>query len=458
MNRLKRLAYFVIVLVIAQACGGSKKVVQVIPEVEWAKSRPNLPSYYVGIGQSNKVGTPNEYMQTAKQNALADMASDISVNISSNSVISAFETQNLFFEDYSQTIKAETQKELEGYELVDSWEDEKQYWVYYRLSKAQYQKLSEVKKTSAALKSVDFYSKALESIDNGDLRTGIVLLIKALEPIKQYFSETISVTFRGQEIYLGNEIIQKFTQTVNSLVVNGPQSIDAKIGTGVTQDQLSYQITNSDGVPQRGIQLKATYSEKVIQNSKSVTGVDGKVGYSIDVVRSDKNQEKFTVTVDLDNLIKEGTTESILKKMLTKVTTPTLPTTVNIVKPKLFVKTGIVSKNDNILSQAASSKLLMMGVPIVNSESEADYTLIVSSSMSEPTKASNYTLVQVAVTVVLKNASGAEVYRKALDKIKGSHFDTNQAISAAYAEASKKIENSIIREIVENVIKGRKAY
>lgn len=458
MNRLKKLAYFILVLVVVQACGGSKKVVQVIPEVEWAKSRPNLPSYYVGIGQSNKVGTPNEYMQTAKQNALADMASDISVNISSNSVISAFETQNLFFEDYSQTIKAETQKELEGYELVDSWEDETQYWVYYRLSKAQYQKLSEEKKTAAALKSVDFYSKALESIDNGDLRTGIVLLIKALEPIKQYFSETISVTFRGQEIYLGNEIIQKFSQTVNSLVINGPQSVDAKIGTGITQDQLTYQVTNAGGVPQNGIQLKATYSEKVIQNSKSVTGIDGKVSYSVDVVRSDKNQEKFTVAIDLDNLIKEGTTESVLKKMLVKVTTPNVPTAINVVKPKLFVKTALASKNDDILAKAASSKLLMMGVPIVNSESEADYSLVVSSSMSNPVKASNYTTVQLTVTVVLKNASGAEVYRKAIDKIKGSHFDANQAISAAYSEASKKIENSIVREIVENVIKGRKAY
>lgn len=444
-------------LVAVQSCGGSKKAVQVIPEVAWAKSRPNLPSYYVGIGQANKVGTPNEYMQTAKQNALADMASDISINISANSVISAFETQNLFFEDYSQTVKSETQKELDGYELVDTWEDESQYWVYYRLSKAHYQKSSEEKKTAAALKSVDYYAKALQNIDNGDIRTGIVMLVKALEPIRQYFSESITVMFNGQEIFLGNVIIQKFTGTINSLTIKGPNTVDTKLGTGISQDLLTYNLISASGLPQKGFQIKANYSEKTLVKNRMTTGNDGEVAFTIDAVRSAKVQEQLTVILDLENLIKEGTSEAVLKRMLQKVTTPSLTTTINVVKPSVYVEEGS-SDEDKILSQAVSRKLSALGVLVVNSMTEADYSAQVSSVMTQPVISGNYQMVQVTATVVLKNAQGAEIYRKTLDKIKGNHFDLSQAKSAAYNDAAKRIENTVIREIVEGAIKGKKVY
>ncbi|HCX99489.1 MAG TPA: hypothetical protein DG754_05045, partial [Bacteroidales bacterium] len=118
--------------VLLSACGGSKKV-QGPPPPDWVPNRPTSQLYYYGVGAARKTLDVSQYQQAARQNALADMANEISINISSNSVIHAFESNLNFTEDFSSTIRAQTQQDLEGYEQVDSWDDVNNYWVYYRL-------------------------------------------------------------------------------------------------------------------------------------------------------------------------------------------------------------------------------------------------------------------------------------------------------------------------------------
>ena len=199
------------IAIVLGGCAGSQKTNQIPVSPSWVQARPNSSVNYVGIGSARKTGDPNSYMQAAKQNALADLASDISITISSNSVLSAFESQQRYFEDYSSTVRANAQKELEGYEVVGTWEDNTSYWVYYQLSKESYRKLVEEKKRNAVSKSLDFYDRALKSIAANEARTGLVMLIKVLEPIKPYFAETILASYNGNDIFLGNEIIQTIT-------------------------------------------------------------------------------------------------------------------------------------------------------------------------------------------------------------------------------------------------------
>ena len=144
-------------------CSGGKKAqqAQLAPQPEWVKMRPSSPTYYYGIGAVRKSMDVGQYQQAARQNALADMAGEISTTISSNSVLHAFESNLGFRDDFTSTIRAQTQQDLEGYELVDSWEDLENYWVYYRLSKALYQELKEQRKNDAISRSFDYFTSGL---------------------------------------------------------------------------------------------------------------------------------------------------------------------------------------------------------------------------------------------------------------------------------------------------------
>ncbi|MGE0077554.1 MAG: LPP20 family lipoprotein [Bacteroidales bacterium] len=447
---------------ILNGCGSSKKTVQIQESPSWVKARPAIQLYYVGIGSARKTGDPNSYMQTAKQNALADMASDISINISSNSVLSAFESQQRYFEDYSSTIRANAQKDLEGYEVVDTWEDSQSYWVYYRLSKDTYRKLVEEKKNNAISKSLDFYDKAIKSIENNDIRVGLVLLVKALEPIKPYFAETIMAKYNGTDIFLGNEIIQALSSTLNNLSVSGPNDLSVKMGKPVSQSELQFMVNYKQIYPQKGFPLKANYTEKPITQSKTVTEANGSASYGIDAVRSTKSTERFKVTMDFEAIVYESTTDFTIRKLLSRLNAPMFEVIINISKPSFYIVS--IEKNignvmsENLLAEAAKRKLVEDGLPIVNNQDNADYILTIDGSTVQTSKSKDYKQATLAAIISVKKHSGVEVYRKSLDGVIGTHFNIEMAGKNAYSDAAKKVENTVMREIIEVVVKGKSSY
>ena len=49
----------------------------------WVKKRPNIKGYYIGIGIAEKTKGYKDYLRQAKNNALNELASEITINISS---------------------------------------------------------------------------------------------------------------------------------------------------------------------------------------------------------------------------------------------------------------------------------------------------------------------------------------------------------------------------------------
>lgn len=95
---------------------------------------------YIGVGFAEK-GKGTNYQIEAKKNALYDLTSEIKVNISSNSVLYTVQNNSNFNENFNSLIKLSNTDNIEGYTLVDSYENDKQYWVYYQLDKQEYANL-----------------------------------------------------------------------------------------------------------------------------------------------------------------------------------------------------------------------------------------------------------------------------------------------------------------------------
>ena len=56
--------------------------------------------YYIGVGISSKISHPNEYQTIAKRNALNDLISEIQVTISTNSVLSQYQSNDEFRQQF----------------------------------------------------------------------------------------------------------------------------------------------------------------------------------------------------------------------------------------------------------------------------------------------------------------------------------------------------------------------
>ncbi|HPV57331.1 MAG TPA: hypothetical protein PKW61_09415, partial [Tenuifilaceae bacterium] len=95
---------------------------------------------------------------------------------------------------------------------------------------------------------------------------------------------------------------------------------------------------------------------------------------------------------------------------------------------------------------------------IVEKPNEADYVISIDASTVQISESNGYKQAALTATVSVKSIDGIEVYRKTLDRVLGSHFDIEMAGRNAYAEATKRVENTIMREIIEVVVKGKSSY
>ena len=112
--------YIIILAAIISSCGATKKAANT---PSWVLTKPLSTDHYIGIGIAAKTKNINDYKQGAKQNALADMASEIKTNISTTSILSKFEMDERFSEQYTSKIKATNKEYLEGYQTIGEYED-----------------------------------------------------------------------------------------------------------------------------------------------------------------------------------------------------------------------------------------------------------------------------------------------------------------------------------------------
>src|SRR5258708_14949015 len=159
--------------------------VLVNPKPAWLTAKPAEDIYYIGIGQSAKSGT-NNFIQEAKKSALEDLISDIRVTVSSTSVLSQIDANKEFQEKYEQIINTSAADENQEFEEVDSWQDERNYWVYYRLSKQRYKEIKEQQKRNAVTLALDFFTKAKQSERNDDLVEALGFYFQGFRAIEKY--------------------------------------------------------------------------------------------------------------------------------------------------------------------------------------------------------------------------------------------------------------------------------
>ena len=113
---MKQFAHIIFAFLLV-SCGTQKEVVTeepVAPRPSWVTSKPIDPGMYSGIGMAYK-SAGADYIAIAKNNALNDLASEISVNISSSSLFYQIEQDDNLREEFQANTQLKSKENLEGY-------------------------------------------------------------------------------------------------------------------------------------------------------------------------------------------------------------------------------------------------------------------------------------------------------------------------------------------------------
>ncbi|MGZ3901040.1 MAG: LPP20 family lipoprotein [Bacteroidia bacterium] len=445
---MKQFIYILLFAIAFTSCK-SKKVVATAPEVAaplWVSARPNNGFKYVGIGFADK-SKSSGYQMEAKKNALYDLASEIKVDISSNSVLYTVQNNNTFNENFNSLIKLSSSDNIEGYNLIDTYENDKQYWVYYTLDKAEYANIKAQKKQQTVTKASNLIVASYNDEQNQDFSSCLKKRIQAFGVLTPYLSEEINfdpVQTKGiKNVFDLTNLIQ---QQLQSIFVGAQKEMPQLKPYQQVYAPLVYSLELKNKVALQNFPFIVTSEEeKVKVMDKASTNLVGEIQIKVNSVEPLNQTVAFSLNPDISGLM--GTDSvgragiSVLKQF---IQTPSLKVQANVSPVNIYVSS--TEKNfgkptgASIIETFLEQRFNGQEVIIINKPELADYIIEAAADTQEDVSSdvleSNYKikLATLVINLNLKNRiTGETIYKGQITDVYGYANNLEKAGLNAYS-------------------------
>lgn len=418
----------------------------------WVNTRPVDPFYYTGIGIAQKMGTEKDYRQVAKDTALRDLASEITVNISGEFISNIVEQSGMVEQDVRSYVRSSTEASLEGFELVDTWEDSRDYWVYYRLSKDYYQNLKRQKLEKVISLAMDMFNNARTNEKQGRLSNALIFYLQALKQLKDYVSEPLLVELDGVKVFLMNEIYASIQYILSNTELRAREEKQTgKIGqplkkpltvSAVYIDKAGKEI----GVSNLPIEFAFTRGAGNIVE-RVTTNRDGLAGARVTKITSTEKIQMVKAQLDVPRLI-QGDFSIILQNMIKNLPVPNTKFVLDIQGLSAYItatETHFGKKGSLLyIEPKLKNSLTAFGFSFVNSASKADISITLKAASRKGNEWQGFHTAYVDLTIsMIDMTSGDEIFKDALQNIKGVDLNYDKAGMKAFENAGEEIATKI---------------
>lgn len=429
---------------------------------KWVKERPISSKYFIGISVV-KADVKN-YMQLAKNKALQDLASQISIRISSNSVLHQFEDNTSFKEEFESQVKTSLVQNLEGYELVASWHNKRgnEYWEYYRLSRKQYELLKRLKLNKAKKLAQNYFEEAMAYEKKLDLLQALSYYTKSIDALKKHLDDDLSVmTFEGS-VNLGTEIYKRIQNLyTRTQLIPEKKNIKIEISTSVKEPFVVKALWMGDSDEELLSNLPLSFDFVMgggLLNTNVNTDEFGYASSHLSRITSKQKLQKIEVGLDLSSILNRNDEDYELYKMfLRPELAPKCNIILNVERLKAFMNFNekIFGENSkrSILKNAIKKELSENFFSFTNDKDSATVILDVKTNVTkgEIKEGRNYKVHIVYLDcffTLTDMKSGFEIFNDAIYEVKGMKpVSYNYAVKEAYEQAVEEIHNTIIPKL-----------
>jgi len=459
MSKIGVSLFWIAGLLLGWSCGSSKPVTQQLPlepvddRPHWVQQHPVSSAYYIGIGYAPKLPSI-DYQQAAKQRALEDLVSEISVVVSGNSLLYTMERAQNFQEEYLSNIKTSVNAEIADYELVDNYDSEKEYWVYYRLLKSDYDnQLAEREQTARNL-ALSHLDQAKEYEASADAMGAIDHYVKAMVALKDHLNKSILATLAGEEVYLANAIYTKFQSLLNTIHIESLQNryeVDSEqrklINIPLT---VNYKGESQDQFP---LTVKFIKGSGLVPNQ--LNSEKGAASLTIRNISGSLPEQAIRVEADAES-IAGISNEKIIVDLVKNMRFPGTTVSLDVKQPVLFI-TG-TERNlgnelpDHPLGKTIKSLLAEKGIQLTDNKEVANYVVEIKTDTNPHSETNGFYVCYLTGTIrLITTKTGSEVYNSGPLQIKGVQLSHEKAGLTAYANAREKLEYEVINKLIKVV-------
>ena len=434
-NRFFPVLFFVVALSLF-SCKAKKQAAIVPPPPpppNWVSERPTSPTYYIGIGIAGKVSAGANYMQIAKENALNDLASEIKVNVSGNSILYSMENETGFKEDFLSTTKLSSSVNLEGFEQSGVYETPDSYYMFYKLSKAKYKALRDAKINTAISLSKQSRAEGKQQASNGNYAQAMQNYYQA------YINEPLKIEIDGQEQFYGNALLKEMQQLANELTIEPViQEFTITQGNVVPDNKTVFIIKDKRGKVQSGVQVVFSMGEEVLLKEKAISDYTGKVNSSAGKIKSTgRNILKAKLIADLDSK-----KHKVIGRVMENIQWPSSAMIIMVEAPRVFLKVDQMKNAEKVSNveviQAFSSAAISNSFMTTVKQNEANLVAkIVLNSKESGVYQDLYSVTFSGYLSFQDAKTNTEVFKESFDGIRGVDLNYDRAYNKGL-EAFKK--------------------
>ncbi|MCK4311188.1 MAG: LPP20 family lipoprotein [Candidatus Cloacimonetes bacterium] len=418
----------------------------------WTENYPYNSDYYIGIGVSTK--SNDDYENEARNNAINEIASQIKINISSETIHKLIEKNGRIDELLKKQIQTSTKQSLEHVEIVDKHENNNEYWVYCRLSKEEYKKQKQIELDKAINNSLDLFTRARKSEKENSISKALSQYIESLKPIEKYLNEPLEVKFSNQNILLFNEIYTSIQDILNKISLN-PQKTqyNAKIGNPLKESIIidaNYNITKISNLPIKFSFIKG--SGELGLNYR--TDSSGKIVCRIDKITSFDKIQIVKAEIDIMNLYPKYNQSPVIVAVVESFKIPITKVIINVEGITVFIqyreKNFGKEVDSPVIEPILKEKLSDYGFSFVKDIIEADIMIALEA---DTRKCSRYegmcpAFADVSISVIYMR-SGEEIFKDKIFNVKGFHSNYTNAGLKALQKSASKIKDEMLPKFIE---------
>ena len=441
------------------ACGGGKQTSSSSskkpvydPAPDWVHQRPHDGAYYIGVGSSNKKTQPLDFQTIAKKNALNDLATEISVRVQGETTMNSQEYNRAFSEEFMSSIHTSTDAKIEDYEVAGLWENETEYWVFYRLNKAQHQSRVREMKRQALSSSNDYWEKGKSSAALGNVNAAFDLFMHGLFAMKEYWSEPNEFDTPSGKIFLDNELMNSMRSLFSDITITASES---KI-TLDSKNSFRYDVNVNvlyNGQAARSLPISYVYEQETYMKPKtSVTSETGDLRIPVEKASSKSKSNQLKITIEPQSFLTADLDKTLQSAIIKGFRVQQVLIPIDFVSPSFFLKTADTGNNSLTLSNGMANELQKRGYRIVATEKETNYSIHLQTALKPGGSSDGFVVSYLDLVVEVKEMkTGNIAYREGITGIKGVGLNESGASNDAFKRGREKLEQQIVPAICKTL-------
>jgi virulence-associated protein VapD len=424
----------------------------------WTKKRPNDPSYFIGIARSTT--GQSGYRELAKGNALADLASEIEVQVNSGISQVRSESLGVFKDDVISIVQISSKADLDAFEIVDSWEGNGEFWIYYHLSKEIYFAKREQKKKTAIGSALADYQSAHQKVNADQIPIALGFLIQSLHDIRKYVFDDPVAIYEGTEIHLTRQIQEDIRQLLQQIHFDPSEKrIVRKHGIESNLDiPLRAQYGDEDTAHPIGyLPLRVSFDVGKGEPAPDLqTDKSGRVSVHITNLVFANDRILATIAPNLEYFVPRDSDRAITGILLRSFILPGSHFEIVQRKIHLLITSDEVNLGQHLnplcIEPQIKQYLSDKGILFVDQSDSADILMNIQAISREGSVIYGQSICFADVTISLIALPGKEeTFKQSVRDIKGIQLDNSKAGLKAIENAGKQVVSVILPKVMEKL-------